>query len=84
MLTIDRLVLRLPSEFARRGDGIGRAIGAALTELRPGQAADQARLAVRLGSISPATSDRAIAETVARSVATELGAANSSSTKKLP
>ena len=72
MLTIDRLVLRLPDEFSGRGGVLGRAIGAALAAYRPPHAQARAELTVNVRDVSPAASGTAIADTVVRAVATQL------------
>jgi hypothetical protein len=73
MLTIDRLVLRLPDELSGRGRSLGHAIGAALAEYRPRAAQTRARVAATLHDITPGMSDAAIAGAVARAVMAELG-----------
>ena len=72
MLTIDRLVLRLPDEFSCRGRALGRAIGAALAAYRPPHAQARAELTADVRDVSPAASDTAIADTVGRAVAARL------------
>ncbi len=72
MLTIDRLVLRLPGELSGRERALGRAIGAALADYRSPQARAGARLAATVYGVSPAMSDAAIADAVVRAVAARL------------
>lgn len=68
MLTIDRLVLRLPAELAGREKALGRAIGEAFARYRPAQALTAAHLAATLNDISPGMNDAAIADAVVRRV----------------
>jgi hypothetical protein len=68
MLTIDRLVLRLPGELAGREKTLGRAIGTAFARYRPAQALTAEHLAATLQDISPAMNDAAIADAVVRAV----------------
>jgi hypothetical protein len=68
MLTIDRLVLRLPAELSGRAGALGRAVAQALAQRRVPHAPERARLAVSVGDISPAMSDTAIAAALARAV----------------
>lgn len=72
MLTIDRLVLRLPAEFSSRGKALGNAIGVALARYRPPHAQTLARLTTAMRDISPAMSDTAIADAIVRTVTARL------------
>ena len=63
MPKIDRLVLRLPADFAGRGPSLARAVAAALGERPP------VSRSAKLGPVAPGTSDTAIAGTVARTLA---------------
>jgi hypothetical protein len=74
MLTIDRLVLRLPAELAGRERSLGRAIGAALANYRPARTLTATRLAATLHGIAPIMSDAAIADAVVHEVTAQLGA----------
>ena len=63
MLKIDRLVLRLPANYAGRGESLARAVAGALGARMP------ERGAATLGPIGPGTGDAAIARSIARALA---------------
>ena len=62
MLTIDRLVLRLPAEHAGRSESLARAVAQALRGQLP------VRNSATLGPIAPGASDGQVARAVAQAL----------------
>ena len=67
-MKIDRLVLRLPDDYAGRGEALSRAISSALAHYRP----SQGQAAATMRAHTPAMTDASISETVVRSVAARI------------
>lgn len=63
MLKIDRLVLRLPADYAGRGESLARAVAGALRERTP------ERDSATLGPVASGTSDAEVARSIARALA---------------
>lgn len=67
MLKIDRLVLRLPADYARRGESLARAVAAELGGRAP------AHRSATLSGVAPGASDKAVANVVARALGATKG-----------
>jgi hypothetical protein len=67
-MKIDRLVLRLPDDYAGRGEALSRAISSALAHYRP----SQGQAVATMRAPAPAMTDASISETVVRSVAARI------------